>query len=61
VLATSGFDEETAADGASAIAKATEDVFDLILVDVGLPDQSGSDVCRQLRAAKAIDFAVDAL
>jgi DNA-binding response OmpR family regulator len=49
ILAASGFNQETAADGISAIAKATEDAFDLILLDVGLPDQSGFAVCRQLR------------
>ena len=57
VLAGSGFDQETAADGAAAIAKATEDAFDLILLDVGLPDQSGFAVCRQLRE-RGVDIPI---
>lgn len=42
---------EEADSGAAALAKAKERVFDLILLDVGLPDQDGRDVCRRLRAA----------
>src|SRR5687767_4439869 len=57
VLARSGFNQETAADGAAAIAKATEDAFDLILLDVGLPDQSGFAVCRQLRE-RGVDIPI---
>lgn len=39
------------ATGADAITTATgsEGPFDLILLDIGLPDQDGRDVCRELR------------
>ncbi|MGH7389845.1 MAG: response regulator transcription factor [Candidatus Rokuibacteriota bacterium] len=38
-----------AADGAAALARAEADKPDLVLLDVGLPDMSGLDVCRRLR------------
>ena len=37
--------------GADAITKATAQVFDIILLDIGLPDMDGRDVCRSLRDA----------
>jgi len=42
-------DVHTAADGKSALAKAEEIRPDLILLDVGLPDTDGFDVCRRLK------------
>lgn len=40
-----------AADGAQGLALARERDFAAILLDVGLPDQDGREVCRALRAA----------
>ena len=40
---------EEAADGLSALAKSKAKVFDVILLDIGLPDMDGRDVCRQMR------------
>lgn len=37
---------ETAADGQS---KATEDSFDMIILDLGLPDGDGYEVCKNIR------------
>jgi len=39
-----------AADGEEGIALATENPFDAIILDIGLPNLSGYDVARQLRA-----------
>jgi DNA-binding response OmpR family regulator len=39
-----------ASDGAGALASASAFAPDLILLDVNLPDVSGLEVCRQLRA-----------
>jgi len=37
--------------GADALTKATGHVYDMILLDIGLPDMDGRDVCKQLRTA----------
>jgi len=49
-LAAEGFDVEEAADGRSALAAARERRFDVILLDLVLPDLSGIEICRRLRA-----------
>jgi len=41
-----------AANGGEGLAAAVPGGFDLILLDVGLPDLDGRDVCRRLRANK---------
>jgi DNA-binding response OmpR family regulator len=48
-LRASGFVTAVAADGATALAKADDDEFDLILLDLGLPDIDGLDVLAELR------------
>jgi two-component system response regulator MprA len=48
-LAEEGFDVETVTDGASAIA-AAERGPDALVIDIGLPDADGRDVCQALRA-----------
>lgn len=40
---------DEAPSGAAGIAAATSNVFDVILLDLGLPDLDGRDVCRTLR------------
>jgi signal transduction histidine kinase/CheY-like chemotaxis protein len=41
----------TATGSAEAIAIATSQPFDLVLCDIGMPEQNGIDVCRALRNA----------
>ncbi|MDE0057921.1 MAG: response regulator transcription factor [Defluviicoccus sp.] len=43
------FDTVAAGDGATALETAQASHFDLILLDVGLPDIDGREVCRRLR------------
>ena len=43
-------DMRSARDGESALRVAAETMPDLILLDVGLPDTDGFDVCRRLKA-----------
>lgn len=43
-----GYDAATASSGQQAIESATSIVPDLVLLDLGLPDASGFDVCEQL-------------
>jgi two-component system, OmpR family, response regulator CpxR len=49
LLHTNGFHLELAHEGQSGLARATEEEFDLILLDVMLPAQNGYEVLRQLR------------
>ncbi len=48
-LTSEGYKVETAMDAAAGLARASEEKFDLILLDVMLPGGSGFDVCRDLR------------
>ncbi|MEM6479673.1 MAG: response regulator transcription factor [Pseudomonadota bacterium] len=48
-LGKAGYEIELAGDGAEALAKARSGRFDLIVLDVGLPEIDGLDVCRALR------------
>ena len=45
-----GYEVETAEDGASGFEQALQGGYDLILLDVMMPNKSGFDVCRDLRA-----------
>ncbi len=47
-LRRSGFGTELARTGADAIALAKSGRFDVVLLDLGLPDMDGRDVCRRL-------------
>jgi DNA-binding response OmpR family regulator len=49
-LESEGFEVKTLTDGASAIEKARTGAFDVMVLDVMLPDISGTEVCRSLRA-----------
>jgi two-component system OmpR family response regulator len=48
-LRFTGFGVETAAAGSSALAEARNASYDLIVLDVNLPDIDGFSVCRKLR------------
>ena len=48
-LKTAGMHSEEAGDGAEALAKARAGRFDLIVLDIGLPQMDGLEVCRSLR------------
>lgn len=43
------FDVFEAEDGASALLRAKEALYDLVILDVGLPDMDGRELCRLLR------------
>ncbi|MGE3276551.1 MAG: response regulator transcription factor [Vicinamibacterales bacterium] len=49
-LAAEGYTVETAGDGDTAVARASAEPFDLILLDVMLPGRDGFEVARALRA-----------
>ncbi|MBE3131355.1 MAG: response regulator transcription factor [Acidobacteria bacterium] len=48
-LKNEGYDVEIESDGESALQRALQEAFDLILLDVMLPRKDGFEVCRELR------------
>ncbi len=52
LLTDEGYDVTSAAEGAAGFALAGTGRFDLIVLDIMLPDMSGFDICRDLRAQK---------
>ena len=52
IAATGAFASIAEAEtGAAALEQTSRQVFDLILLDIGLPDEDGREVCRRLRNA----------
>lgn len=49
-LGREGYDVERVAEGTAAVEKALSDDVDLMILDLGLPDIDGLEVCRQVRA-----------
>ncbi len=45
------FDVTESASGSEAMERAKNDRFDLVLLDIGLPDLDGREVCRMMRRA----------
>ena len=52
VLREEGYVSETAGDGRTGLRRALEDSFDLLIVDWMLPERSGIQIVRGLRAAE---------
>lgn len=53
-LARAGFESAPAADGAAALVEAERLRPSLIILDVGLPELDGLEVCRRLRQSSAV-------
>ena len=51
-LTVEGYEAEVARDGETALRRAREEHWDLILLDVMLPGKDGFDVCREIRRAR---------
>lgn len=49
-LRLAGFEVLIRPDGRSALQSASQDKPDLVLLDINLPDMSGFDICRSLKA-----------
>jgi DNA-binding response OmpR family regulator len=48
-LQTEGYEVAVVGDGAEAVRRARAEAFDLILLDIMLPNKDGFEVCRELR------------
>ena len=53
-LGQEGFDIRSAHDGATALAMAQQGNYDLVILDVMMPELNGFDVLRQLRARSQV-------
>ena len=53
-LRTEGFAVEHVMLGGEVLPRLRRGGIDLVLLDVGLPDRNGFDVCRELRAGSAV-------
>ncbi len=49
ILSAKGFDTDEAENGVEAIEKAKKRIYDLILMDIGLPDMEGIEVMKIIR------------
>ncbi|ETW13714.1 two component transcriptional regulator [Roseivivax marinus] len=49
LVLTEDFEVFEAESGAAAMTRAKEQLFDLVILDVGLPDTDGREVCRLMR------------
>ena len=54
LLEREGFDVEAVPDGASALAAVARTPPDLVLLDLMLPGQPGTEVCRRIRARSSV-------
>ncbi|MFS0561050.1 response regulator transcription factor [Terribacillus sp. 179-K 1B1 HS] len=52
-----GFETETAFDGLTGLQKALQNTYDMIVLDLMLPELDGTEVCKQLRQ-KQIDTPI---
>ena len=51
LVATEDFDAFEAGDGASAMERVRDEQYDLVILDVGLPDTDGRELCKRMRKA----------
>jgi len=58
LLRSRGYDVDVAGTGADALKAAAARPPDLIVLDLGLPDLEGTEVCRRLRADSAVPIIV---
>jgi DNA-binding response OmpR family regulator len=53
-LSKDGYDVVPASDGSEALARFAEQPFDLVVLDLMLPEMDGLEVCRRLRARSSV-------
>jgi DNA-binding response OmpR family regulator len=57
-LEREGLDVDRVETGSAALGRTAEQPFDVVLLDLGLPDRDGFDVCRELRARSDVPIIV---
>src|ERR1700693_2654207 len=57
-LEREGLDVERVETGSAALGRTADSHFDIVLLDLGLPDRDGFDVCRELRARSDVPIIV---
>jgi two-component system KDP operon response regulator KdpE len=57
-LSSHGYRVETAASGTEALDRLSGETFDIVLLDLGLPDMDGSEVCRLIREWSKVPIIV---
>jgi two-component system KDP operon response regulator KdpE len=58
LLRSRGYDVDVAGTGADALRLFADRPADLIVLDLGLPDLEGTEVCRRVRAQSAVPIVV---
>jgi len=58
LLKTHGYDVEIAGTGHGAIQAAADHPPDLIVLDLGLPDLDGTEVCRRIRETSSVPIII---
>ena len=58
LLRSRGYDVDVAGTGAEALRHMTATPPDLVVLDLGLPDIEGTEMCRRMRAASAVPIIV---
>ena len=58
LLRSRGYEVDVAATGAEAIRSFTEHPSDLIVLDLGLPDIEGTEVCRRIRESSPVPIII---
>jgi DNA-binding response OmpR family regulator len=57
-LEREGLDVDRVENGSDALDRSAASRFDVVLLDLGLPDRDGFDVCRELRARSDVPIIV---
>lgn len=57
-LSASGFEVESAMDGAKGLAMAKSNEYDLIILDVMLPSVNGMEICKSIRQTNNIPILI---
>ena len=58
LLRSRGYEVDVVGTGAEAVSAAVEQAPDLIVLDLGLPDLEGAEVCRQIRKTSKVPIII---